>query len=471
MEDFYSFVAMRALVGIGEASYTTIAPTILSDLFVKEMRSKALAIFYFAIPVGSGLGYVVGQGLSAAFGSWHWALRGTPILGAVAIFGIVFFLKDPPRGESEGHEQLKATSYTQDLKSLMANKSFILTTLGFTCVTFCTGALGWWGNLFLVDAVKSMADVESPMDPGSIPFIFGIVTMLSGVVGVPVGSILSVKLRPKFARSDPIICGAGLVIASIFLCIAIFTCNKAFILAFVLIFFGEIALNLNWSIVADILLYVVVPTRRGTAEAIQILFSHLFGDAGSPYLIGKVSDALKNDYITNDFLGGMGLKNCAEINNWNLENTANLTAQQNATMEICNSTRDFYSMQYSLIINIFMVFLGGICFFISAIYIVKDKERVERFVADGHDSEQYQHEKEDMIKSESNSQWSEDDSPPILVASHQNSQNNGQNSQNQTSLSVLQNSQKSREIDAANKLEPLLKPLAHKPETEKPTIA
>ena len=78
--------------------------------------------------------------------------------------------------------------------------------------------------------------------------------MLSGVVGVPVGSILSVKLRPKFARSDPIICGAGLVIASIFLCIAIFTCNKAFILAFVLIFFGEIALNLNWSIVADILL-------------------------------------------------------------------------------------------------------------------------------------------------------------------------------------------------------------------------
>ena len=52
MPDYVSFMVMRALVGIGEASYTTIAPTILSDLFVKEMRSKALAIFYFAIPVG-----------------------------------------------------------------------------------------------------------------------------------------------------------------------------------------------------------------------------------------------------------------------------------------------------------------------------------------------------------------------------------------------------------------------------------
>ena len=43
---------MRAMVGIGEASYSTIAPTIIADLFVKDKRSKALSVFYFAIPVG-----------------------------------------------------------------------------------------------------------------------------------------------------------------------------------------------------------------------------------------------------------------------------------------------------------------------------------------------------------------------------------------------------------------------------------
>lgn len=42
----------RTLVGIGEASYSTIAPTIISDMFVQDMRSKMLALFYFAIPVG-----------------------------------------------------------------------------------------------------------------------------------------------------------------------------------------------------------------------------------------------------------------------------------------------------------------------------------------------------------------------------------------------------------------------------------
>lgn len=50
------FMTFRALVGIGEASYSTIAPTIISDLFTHNMRSKMLACFYFAIPVGSGLG-------------------------------------------------------------------------------------------------------------------------------------------------------------------------------------------------------------------------------------------------------------------------------------------------------------------------------------------------------------------------------------------------------------------------------
>jgi MFS transporter, Spinster family, sphingosine-1-phosphate transporter len=50
------FLTSRALVGLGEGFYSTIAPTIFSDLFVHDLRSKMLAMFYFAIPVGSGMG-------------------------------------------------------------------------------------------------------------------------------------------------------------------------------------------------------------------------------------------------------------------------------------------------------------------------------------------------------------------------------------------------------------------------------
>lgn len=80
------------------------------------------------------------------------------------------------------------------------------------------------------------------------------------------------------------------------------------------IFFGELFLSLNWAVLADILLvslegafrnknlifetnvlfcivllqYVVIPTRRASAEALQITFGHLLGDAGSSYLLGAV---------------------------------------------------------------------------------------------------------------------------------------------------------------------------------------
>lgn len=51
-QNYYWFLMFRTMVGIGEASYSTIAPTIISDMFVQDMRSKMLALFYFAIPVG-----------------------------------------------------------------------------------------------------------------------------------------------------------------------------------------------------------------------------------------------------------------------------------------------------------------------------------------------------------------------------------------------------------------------------------
>ena len=57
--DFWAFMACRAMVGIGEASYSTIAPTIISDMFVKDMRSKMLALFYFAIPVGRSVWLII----------------------------------------------------------------------------------------------------------------------------------------------------------------------------------------------------------------------------------------------------------------------------------------------------------------------------------------------------------------------------------------------------------------------------
>ena len=48
------------MVGIGEASYVTVAPTIIADLFSAKSRIRALSVYYVAIPVGSAMGYGIG---------------------------------------------------------------------------------------------------------------------------------------------------------------------------------------------------------------------------------------------------------------------------------------------------------------------------------------------------------------------------------------------------------------------------
>src|SRR2546428_969347 len=50
---FASLFLARATVGIGEAAYGTIAPSLLADYFPRERRGRAFAVFFAAIPIGS----------------------------------------------------------------------------------------------------------------------------------------------------------------------------------------------------------------------------------------------------------------------------------------------------------------------------------------------------------------------------------------------------------------------------------
>ena len=53
-------------------------------------------------------------------------------------------------------------------------------------------------------------------------------------------------------------------------------------------FLGMLMLLFGWAPVSAMLLSIIIPTRRATAAAVQIFFSHLLGDALSPFLIGWV---------------------------------------------------------------------------------------------------------------------------------------------------------------------------------------
>ncbi|XP_059173446.1 protein spinster homolog 1-like isoform X1 [Physella acuta] len=338
---FWLFVLLRALVGIGEASYSTIAPTIIADLFASDKRTKALMVFYFAIPVGSGLGYIVGSNVAELLHGWQWALRVTPVLGVVCVILIVLFCVEPPRGMSEGSDvHLTNTDLKTDLKALWFNKSFMLSSAGFTCVAFVTGALAFLAPSFMVYSTMFQHHEQTE---SQISLIFGGITVAAGFIGVGLGGEIACRYKRVNPRADPLVCAMGMLTCVPFLFFALVLSRYSTPATWVLIFIGETALCLNWAVTADILLYVVIPTRRSLAESGQILMSHAFGDAISPYVIGQITDVLASGY----------------------RDPALPSAQ-------------FTSMQNALYLTTFISVLGGAFYLATALFIERDKKSAEK---------------------------------------------------------------------------------------------
>ncbi|XP_021357909.1 protein spinster homolog 1-like isoform X2 [Mizuhopecten yessoensis] len=341
-DHFWVFLMLRALVGVGEASYVTVAPTIIADLFHDSMRTIMLIIFNVAVPCGSGLGYIVGSNVAKLLGGWQWALRVTPGFGVICAI-LILILPEPTRGSADGGTNLNKTSFLQDLKELFTNKTLVLSSLGFTCVAFVTGTLALWAPIFIHDSmIFQERTVQQSSD--SVSLIFGVITVVAGLTGVAIGGETSRRLKTRYPRADPIICAGGMIVGAPLLFFALYVCRYNTTVAWVLIFFGETAVCINWSIVNDILLYVVIPTRRALASAGQIFVCHALGDASSPYIVGLVSDALAKGY------------------------------SQPATTPIVQ----FATLQIALYVTPFVSVLGGTFFLAASMFVVEDRNAAER---------------------------------------------------------------------------------------------
>uniref|UniRef100_A0A672L8S8 SPNS lysolipid transporter 2, sphingosine-1-phosphate n=1 Tax=Sinocyclocheilus grahami TaxID=75366 RepID=A0A672L8S8_SINGR len=291
-KDYYWLLVLsRCLVGIGESSYSSISPTIIGDLFTNNKRTMMLSVFYLAIPLGSGLGYILGSIAKDAGGHWYWALRVSPMLGLIAGTLILIVVPEPKRGIADhitGRIKTR-TSWLCDMKALAKNRSYVFSSLASAAVSFATGAFGIWIPQYLVRAqVVQKTAVSCTYQPCSSKdsLIFGAITCVTGLLGVVIGAVTTRLCRQKTERADPLVCAVSMLGSAIFICLIFVVAKKSIVGAYICIFIGETLLFLNWAITADILMFVVIPTRRATAVAFQGFTSHLLGDAGSPYLIG-----------------------------------------------------------------------------------------------------------------------------------------------------------------------------------------
>ncbi|KAM7539790.1 hypothetical protein Aperf_G00000035000 [Anoplocephala perfoliata] len=338
-DKFSLFVLLRCMVGIGEASYSTLAPTILTDLFAGNTRTSVLGFFYFAVPIGSGLGFILGSMIANVTGNWIWSLRITPILGIFCLLGLAFFHTDPPRGLADGAVNLHATSWLADLKSLSSNRCFLILSIAFTGNCFVLGSLSWFAVDYIQDALNARSSGSAANY--QVALLFGLSACLAGLLGVVVGTTMAQKLRIYSVRVDAYICGGGLLSAAPFVLAGLCVPMYSFYLCMTFIFIGQFLICLNWTLISDMTMSVVIPTRRASAAAFQMLVNHALGDAISPFIVGMIADA--------------------------------------QTLPISLYSR-YLGMQRALFINVYICIISGFLFLCASYYLQSAKARVQSII-------------------------------------------------------------------------------------------
>ncbi len=284
---FWVMLATRVFVGIGEAAYGPTAPTVISDLFPVSKRGSVMAWFYLAIPVGSAIGYGFG-GVMAKLFDWRASFYAVVIPGI--ILGIIAFLRpEPARGQLDLKSGTpKRKMRLKDCKVLLKTPSYLLATAGYTASTFAVGGISFWMPRYVAKfrMGADLATQDGKDTLSQVGLIFGAITAVAGLTATLAGGYASDKLKKRYPGSYFLVSGLGALVGFPFFVAALFV---PFPYAWGLVFPAIFFIFLHIGPINTIPANVTHPSIRASAYAILILFIHLFGDAFSPPLIGKIN--------------------------------------------------------------------------------------------------------------------------------------------------------------------------------------
>ena len=278
---FWMLFGCRAFVGVGEAAYSSASPTMIADYFKPAMRNRALSFFYIAIPVGSGLGYIIGGILGETVG-WRHAFYFAAAPG-VLFTVIVWMLREPQRGAHDIANDVTTVPLLEAVRRIVRIKSYVWTTLGQIMSTFALGGVAVWLPTYFVRS-QNMSLSEAGMFSGG--------ALVAGSLFGTVAGAFIADFWNRYSRNGLInTMSVGFVIAAMLLPAFFFLNDRALLLPLL------IAINffLFWHTgpINTVIANVASPNIRAMAVSFQILMIHILGDAFSPLLMGGMSDALQ----------------------------------------------------------------------------------------------------------------------------------------------------------------------------------
>ncbi|GAB2292066.1 hypothetical protein Dimus_026313 [Dionaea muscipula] len=326
--NFWSIAIFRMLVGVGEASFISLAAPFIDDNAPPAKKTAWLGVFYMCIPTGYAVGYIYG-GLVGSHLKWRWAFWVESILMLpFAILGFVMKplqlkgfapagskksltsveIADPNMQDSEvsnadGSDLLaedlvkiariskskgevaegnQFTRFAKDMKVLLVNKVYVVNVLGYISYNFVIGAYSYWGP-------KAGKNIYHMNDAD---LVFGGITVVCGILGSIGGGLVLDFITATITNAFKLLSVATF-------CGAIF-CFSAFLfkslIGFVVFFsMGELLVFATQAPVNYVCLHCVNPSLRPLSMAMSTVAIHVFGDVPSSPLVGVLQDHI-NDW-------------------------------------------------------------------------------------------------------------------------------------------------------------------------------
>lgn len=196
---FWTLALMRMGVGVGEATLSPSAYSMIADSFRPERRSTAMSVYSMGIYVGSGLAFILG-GMVVQFAAQQESLE-VPWIGAMRSWQVVFLLVGTPglplalltyltvrepsrKGVAKvSCDPARATLGEVALYVLANARTFVCLNLGIALVTMnAYGATAWTPTMF---------QRRFHWSPGETGVLFGFIVGIGGGCGIIAGGRLA----------------------------------------------------------------------------------------------------------------------------------------------------------------------------------------------------------------------------------------------------------------------------------------
>ena len=268
----------RSVVGVGEASYASISPGWISDVFRPDWRNNALTIFYVALPVGSALGYIIGGQIGAHWG-WRYAFIVAGLPGLLLALCLLPF-QEPQRGQAEGLTGRIPLPRLKDVQSIFRLADFHLIVWGYVAYTFAMGAFAYWGPSYL-QRVHHLAKSAASS------FLGGVI-VVAGLLGTFAGGFAATAWRRRNPAAYALVLGCSTLAAVPSAVLTFLTGNVTVCMASLAA--TVFLLFLSTGPVNTLIVEAVPLNLRASAMASSIFMIHLFGDLWSSQIMGALSD-------------------------------------------------------------------------------------------------------------------------------------------------------------------------------------